>query len=149
MSDSLKKMSNSLIFGERPERFTHITQREWANHSGFLNLQKNLQKHTEKYIFVNFFLSELLIFCEGKRNEQFSQKKSELLIRSFIMSNLSESLPAAHERPERFAHHHSFVPSDLSELLTVAHLSWAIWANEQMGDERIPNPEILYKIGAN
>ena len=28
-----------------------------------------------------------------------------------------------HERPERFAHGHLFVMSDLSESLTVAHLS--------------------------
>ena len=40
-----------------------------------------------------------------------------------------------HERPERFAHSHSFVLSDLSESLTVTHLIWAIWANEQ-----IPKP---------
>ena len=36
-----------------------------------------------------------------------------------------------HERPERFAHSCSFVLSDLSKLLTVAHLNWAIWANSQ------------------
>ena len=36
------------------------------------------------------------------------------------------------ERPERFAHGRSFVLSDLSESLTVAHLIWAKWANERM-----------------
>ena len=39
-----------------------------------------------------------------------------------------------HEQPEQFAHSRSFVLSDLSELLTVAHL---IWANKQMSDERM------------
>ena len=33
-----------------------------------------------------------------------------------------------HERPERITHSRSFVMSDLSDLLTVAHLSWATWA---------------------
>ena len=34
-----------------------------------------------------------------------------------------------HEQPERITHGRLFVMSDLSDLLTVAHLSWAIWAN--------------------
>ena len=34
-----------------------------------------------------------------------------------------------HEHPERFAHGRSFDMSDLNDLLTVAHLSWGIWAN--------------------
>ena len=33
-----------------------------------------------------------------------------------------------HERPERIAHGHSFVMSDLSNLLTDALLTWATWA---------------------
>ena len=51
-----------------------------------------------------------------------------------------------HEQPGGFAHGRSFVLSALRDLLTVAHLSWAIWANpsqsliwfernEQMCDE--------------
>ena len=43
------------------------------------------------------------------------------------------------ERPERFASSRSFVLSDLSESLTFAHLSWAIWANEWMSDKRMSN----------
>ena len=74
---------------------------------------------------------------------------SKSLIRSFIMSTLSESLTVAHlswaiwairtwsliclERPERFAHSRSFVLNDLSESLTVAHLM----RNEQMSDEQM------------
>ena len=47
------------------------------------------------------------------------------------MSALSKSLTVAlcHEQPERFTHGCSFVMRDLSNLLTVAHFSRAIWAN--------------------
>ena len=66
-------------------------------------------------------------------NDQFAKKTSDLLIRSFIMSTLSESLTLlvahlswetwairsrlliCHERPERFTHSRSFVLGNLSE----------------------------------
>ena len=38
------------------------------------------------------------------------------------------------ERPERFGHGRSFVLSDLSQSLAVAHLIWAKWANERMSE---------------
>ena len=73
-----------------------------------------------------------------------------MLIHSFIMSDLSESIMVAHlswvtwairsrsliclEQPEQFAHGHSFV---LSESLIVAHLIWTKWANEWMSDEQM------------
>ena len=60
-----------------------------------------------------------------------------------VMSNLSDSLTVAlicPERPARFAHSRSFVLSDLSELLTVAQLIWAKWANERWANEQIPSP---------
>ena len=113
-------------------------------------------------ILVNFliFLSKLLFFCERKSQYAIRSKKtSNLLICSFIMSDLSKSLTVArlswatwaihlrslfwHEQPERFAHSHSFVLSDLRESLTVAHLIWVIWANEQMSDKQIPNSAYL------
>ena len=43
-------------------------------------------------------------------------------------ANCSWSL-ICHERHEGFAHSRSFVLSNLSDSLTVAHLSWVIWAN--------------------
>ena len=54
------------------------------------------------------------------------------------------------ERPERFAHGHSFDMSNLSDSLTFAHLIWAIWANrsqsliwfERWANEQIPSPAI-------
>ena len=81
------------------------------------------------------------------------RKKSNSLICSFFMSDLSKLLTVAHlswatwaidsqllfwhERPERFAHSCSFVLSDLSESLTVAHLIWAMskWVNSQLGGQ--------------
>ena len=56
---------------------------------------------------------------------------NELLICSSIMSDLSELLTVAHLSwwPERFVHGRLFILSNLSDLLTVAHLSWAIWGN--------------------
>ena len=78
------------------------------------------------------------------------KKTSDSLIHSFLVSNLSNSLSSLifGEWPERFAHSHSFDISDLSDSLTVAHLSWANWANhsqlliwfkrkEQMSDEQM------------
>ena len=67
-------------------------------------------------------------FAKKWANERFAQKTAHSLIFG--------------ERPEQFAHSRSFVLSDLTELLTVAHLIWAIWAiwaNERWAYERIPN----------
>ena len=57
--------------------------------------------------------------------------------RSFFAKNewMSNSLKKTsdsficHEQPEWFAHGRSFNMSDLSDSLTVAHLSWEIWSN--------------------
>ena len=56
------------------------------------------------------------------RDERFTQKMSDLLpkMRDWLIY---------HERPERIAQGRSFDMSDLSNWLTVTHLSWAIWAN--------------------
>ena len=137
-------LSDSLMvahFDERPERIAHIAhfwwetwvicshrsikKREWANRS--LKKEKNLQKMYKKIRFYHF--SQIFL--------------RESLIRSFIMSNL-----ICHELPEQFAHCRSFDMRDLSDLLTVAHLSWAIWANcsqsliwfERWANEWIPTP---------
>ena len=75
------------------------------------------------------------------------------------MSNSLTSLIFS-ERPERIAHDRSFPLSDMSDSLTVANLSWAIWANcsqssfdlskmskwanEQWANERIPSPTIFH-----
>ena len=122
-----ERFTYSLIFGEQPERLAHIVHfwwatwairshcslknREWVNHSFFkkLTVHKIIQKAYQKYNFNQFF----------EWINRFLWGKEEWAIRSFIY----------HEQPEQIAHSRSFFMSDLSDWLTVAHLSWAIWAN--------------------
>ena len=110
----------SLILGERPEQIAH----------GCSFLVSDLSNLLTSLIFLN---TKSYIKHSKKLDFRFFYQKclSELLIRSFIMSDLSESLTVAHlswatwaicsrlliclEQPE-----HS---------LTVAHFPWAIWAN--------------------
>ena len=54
--------------------------------------------------------------------------------------NRSQSL-FSHEWPERFAHGRSFVMSDLNNSLTVAHVSWAIWAKRSQSLIKMSNFE--------
>ena len=95
-----------------------IKKREWENWS-FL-YKKNLQKFTKKYHFSQICLSESLVFCEGKServNKRFTQKNewyAHLLIYD--------------EQPVKIVHSRSFVMSNLSNSLTVALLTWATWA---------------------
>ena len=158
MSDLLKhkneQFAHSLIFGEWPEQFAHghsflvrdvseslmvayfwwatwvigshhsLKKRKWVNHSFF---SKNLQKCTKKH-FIQIFLSESLVFCEQKSKWAIcSEKRSNLLICSFIMS-------------------------DLSKLLTVAHLSWRTWAIHSRllfwheRPEWIPSPDCKHQV---
>ena len=85
-------------------------------------------------ILVKKFGANRLFFCKQKSELAIcSVKTNNLLIRSFIMSNLTESL-FWHERPERLTYNHSFVLSNLSKWLTVTHLIWAIWANERINE---------------
>ena len=104
-------------------------------------------------------------FAKKWANEWFAQKMSDLLICSFLVSDLTDLLMVAHfwwatwanrswslifdKQCEWIPYNRSFVLSDLIELLTVAYLIWAIWANE-----RIPNPELwssgqLFKVFLN
>ena len=82
MSDSLKKMSDSLIrfflvsnlsnsltlliFGEWPERFAHIKKEGMSQSARFFHLQKNVEKPYKKYYLSQKNLSESLVFCEQK-----------------------------------------------------------------------------------
>ena len=131
----------SLIFVERPERFADIANYLWATDLtdwltslikkegiskslAFLNLQKTYKKHIKNMILVIFFWANRLFFVSKRANEWFAQKNERFA-----------HLIIYHEQPERIAHSCSW--SDLSELLTVAHL---IWANERWSNEWIPNP---------
>ena len=119
------------------------------------------KKCTKKYDFSQIFLSESFVFCEPKSKWAiWLEKTSDLLIHSFIMSDLSESLTVTHlswvtwvicswslfwhEQPEWFAHRRSFVLSDLSESLTVTHLILAIWANEQIS--KFPTLDLVFRF---
>ena len=87
----------------------------------FVFLFKRTKKHTKRpknTIFVNFFWAKHSFFVSERTNERFA-KKTERFANSLIY----------YERPEWITHAHSFDMSDLSDLLTVTHLSWAIWAN--------------------
>ena len=148
------KVSDSLIHSERPELIVHSHSFLVSDLIDLLTLLrgnerivcflKKLFKNCKKtYKKFNFF-SELLVFCQ--EHERLSDLlKKKWAICSFThfwwatWANCSHSL-ICHELPERFAHSRSFVLSKLSELLTFAHLSWGIWANERWANEQIPNP---------
>ena len=100
MSDLLQKMSDSLIcsflvnylsdsltlliFGERPERFTHIAHQKKGNEQ-FANF------------FNNFFFKSYIKHTKHKILDFFSQHfLSESLIRIFPLSDLSGWLTVAH-----------------------------------------------------
>ena len=70
--------------------------------------------------------------------------------RSFLVSEMSDSLTLLiwFDWNEQFAHGRSFVLSVLSESLTVAHLIWAKWANEQWVNEEITSPAIGFSFPA-
>ena len=85
---------------------------------------KTYKKRTKKYDFSQIFVERITRFLWAKNKwAMHSEKTSNLLI--------------YHEQPEQIAHGRSFVVSDLRDLLTVAHLIWAILANERMSDEQM------------
>ena len=92
-----------------------LKKREWVNHSGFFEKNKNVPKNM---ILVKFCWANCSFSMSERANEQFAQK-NERFAHSLICL----------EWPERFSHNRSFDMSDLSDLLAVTHLSWVIWAN--------------------
>ena len=111
--------SRLLICPERPARFAHFAQKEWANLFIFLKSLKSCKKRT-KLRFFPIFLGYRLLFVSERANAQFTQKNEQFAHLSWATwANRSHSL-ICYERPEQFAHIRSFVLSDLSE-----------WANSQ------------------
>ena len=115
MSDSLKKVSDLLIFGEQPEQFTHghlfplsdlsksltVAHFWWATWAICSHCWERIfcffKKLFKKMISFEFFLSKSLVFLWVKeKKERFAQKTSDLLILFFVLSNLSKSLTLAH-----------------------------------------------------
>ena len=85
---------------------------------------------------IPIFLSKSLIFFSKRANEQFTQINERFGHLSWATWANSRLL-FWHKRPERFAHICSFVLSDVSKSLIVAHLIWAMWAHERMSYERM------------
>ena len=92
-----------------------IKKREWANRSFFLNLQKTYQKIRFNQTF--WANRSFFGFCERNSKWAICSKQTEQFSNSLFY----------HERPEQIAHNRTFVMSDLSDLLTVALLTWATW----------------------
>ena len=122
----IEKTRDSLIFGEWPEPFSHsrsFVMSDLSNSltslfknegmSELLTIFKLPKKCTKNMILFKFFLVNCLFLWVKERLSNLLKKTSNLLICSLTMSNLSS---------------HSFVMSNLSNLLTIAHLSWATWA---------------------
>ena len=132
-----------LIFGECPVQFAHIAHFWWvtwaicSHHS--LKKRDSLncsfkKKHTKKYNFSQIFCANCSFLRAKDWKEQISLlRKNKWFAHSLNYHELAwvncSLLIICHEQPERFTPSRSFDMSDLSDLLTVAHLSWAIWAN--------------------
>ena len=131
-------------FSERIVRFCEKTS-QWAirlkkraicSHRSFLvsDLSDSLISLIKKE-----GMSELLFFFKLTKQRKKSTKKYDFS-QIFKSGSLVFVSLFWHEQLERFAHSPTFVLSDLSELLTVAHLIRGMWANE-----RIPNPALYGK----
>ena len=141
----VQKVSDSLICSFLVSNLCDLLT---SPHSFFFFNCKKTYKNT---ILFEFFWAKAR-FCEQKSECAIHSKKQD--IRSFAhlswvtWANCSHLL-ICHERPERFAHSRSFVLSNLSESLTFAHLSWAIWAHERMCDEQMskfPTLQVCLRI---
>ena len=110
-----EKTSDWLIFGERPEPFAHscsFVMRDLSN--SLISLFKLTKKCPKNMILFNIFFCKSLVFVSKRAIEQFAIKNKQFAHLLFY-----------HEWPEQIAHSRYFVLSNLSDFLTVAHLSWA------------------------
>ena len=110
---------------------------EWAKRSFFSTYKKHT-KSVKKYDFSQIFWVNCSFLLIERANEWFAQRRRAIcsftLLSWATWANRSWSL-FWHERPEQFVYSCWFVLNNLSKSLTVAHLIWAIRANE-----RISNP---------
>ena len=150
-----------LIFGERPEWFAHdlsfllsdlsesliiahLSCATWAIRSlrseemsesiASLKKFKKMLKTYTKYNLLNFFEGIAHLLWAKEKWAICSKKTKQFAHLSWATRGKRSHLLICHERPERFAHSRSFVLSYLSESLTFAHFSSAIWANEQLAN---------------
>ena len=93
----LRDISDSLTSlrrTKRPEQFAHFAQEEWA-FAFFLNFQENFKK-VKNTIFSNFFERIAHFLWAKEKMSDLLKKLSTSLIRSFVLSNLSKLLAFAH-----------------------------------------------------
>ena len=100
----------------------HFWLATWAVRSLFCFFQKNsikTVKNVQKIQFYSNYFEQIAYFLWAKeKNDRFA-KKTEWFAHSLFCA----------EQPVQITHICSFVMSNLSDLLTVAPLSWATWAN--------------------
>ena len=103
---------------------------ETSGHCSSFSLPIILLSKSVLIFFLVYHVSQGWEFAHliSERNARFLSKNeqmSDLLIRSFFVSEMSNLLTSliSSKRPERIAHGHSFPLSNLSDSLTVAHLS--------------------------
>ena len=128
-----ERIMSEWVMRSKNEWFAHFWWVPWAirSHCSFLvsNLSdsltslikkrtKNVHKCTKKYDCSQIFWANCSFFVNKRANERFTQKNKQLA-----------HLLIYHEQPELIAHSCSFVLSNLSESLSVAHLIWEVWAN--------------------
>ena len=83
----------SFLVSDLSDSLTSLNKKEGMSES-FIFL-KNVQKSTQKNEFSQIFLSDFFLGGNKRANERFAKKMRDLLIPSFIMSDLSESLTVA------------------------------------------------------
>ena len=107
----------------------------------FFTYNKKLLKTYKNMILFKFFWGKCSFIVSERAICPKNRAIHSLAFLSWgTWANRSGSL-FCHERPERFAHGRSFVMSDLRDLLTVAHLFWAIWGNHS------PSPIKMRNLG--
>ena len=134
-----KRLAYLLIFGEPPDPFAHNLSFVMSDLSdSFTSLFKKegmwelliFFKLTQK--FNSIFSCKLLVFASNRAIKLIKNKWFAFLL-------------FYHEQLKKIAHRCSFVMSNLSDLLTVGHLSWATWAISiaKNGKERRDRPVLL------
>ena len=137
----------SLVFWANRWCITHVAHSWWATWAIRSHCSLKKREWANRYFFF-FFLEFQSNFFERIAHFLWAKgRMSDLLIKASDLLN-------HHERPEQIPHSCSFSMSDLSDSLTVAHLSCAIWANrshlliwsewsEQMGESCVPLKQLL------
>ena len=140
------------------ERFAHMAVLKRANER-MAHLKKKLTKKLLKTYIKYDFIQKIWANCSFFYLSEWAirtQKTERFAVLSWATWANRSLWLFCHEQPERFTHGCSFVMSDLSNLLTVAHFSWTIWAihsqslicpqwSEQMSNEQMSEIPTLQK----